>query len=126
MSMCRFLSSGACLRSSSLSRWIGFLPTTPGTRAVARGDLDALADEDHRIPAADAGEPEEPVVVDVVDDQADLVDVADDGDERAVAGAVHARDRRADGVVGDLGEGAGGLAEDARRPPARSRTGRAR
>ena len=30
MSMCRFFSSGACLRSSSLSRWIGFLPTTPG------------------------------------------------------------------------------------------------
>ena len=33
MSMCRLLSSGAFLRSSSLSRWIGFLPTTPGDRA---------------------------------------------------------------------------------------------
>ena len=31
MSMCRLLSSGGFLRSSSLSRWIGFLPTTPTT-----------------------------------------------------------------------------------------------
>src|SRR5437667_465415 len=30
MSMCRSLSSATFLRSSSLSRWIGFLPTTPG------------------------------------------------------------------------------------------------
>ncbi len=57
-----------------------------GDRALARGDLDPLADEDHRVPAADAAEPQEAVVVDVVDDQADLVDVADHRDERAVAG----------------------------------------
>ena len=69
-----------------------------------------------RIPAADAGEPEEAVVVDVVDDQADLVDVADDGERRAVAGAGHARDGRADGVVGDLGEG--GRRPRGRRRPA--------
>ena len=31
MSMCRSRISGTCLRSSSLSRWIGFLPTTPWT-----------------------------------------------------------------------------------------------
>src|SRR5918993_891923 len=62
-----------------------------GHRAVARGDLDPLADEDHGIPAADAGEPEEAVVVDVVDDQADLVDVADDRHRAAVAGAGHKR-----------------------------------
>ena len=55
-----------------------------GDGAVARGDLDALADEDHRVPAADAAEPEEALVVDVVDDQADLVDVADDREQRAV------------------------------------------
>ena len=71
-----------------------------GDAPVARGDLDALADEDHRVPAADAGEPQEAVVVDVVDDQPDLVDVADDRDERAVAGARHARDRRADACRG--------------------------
>ena len=82
-----------------------------GDHAAARGDLHALADEDHRVPAADAGEPQEAVVVDVVDDQADLVDVADDGEQRPVGGALHARDGRADGVVGDLGEGGGRLAE---------------
>ena len=83
-----------------------------GHRPVARGDLDPLADEDHGVPAADAGEPEEAVVVDVVDDQPDLVDVADDRQGAAVAGAGHLGDGRADGVAGDLGEGAGGLAED--------------
>ena len=31
MSMCRSLSCGTFLRSSSFIRWIGFLPTTPGT-----------------------------------------------------------------------------------------------
>ncbi len=94
--------------------------------AVARGDLDALADEDDRVPAADAAEPEEAVVVDVVDDQADLVDVADHGEQRPVGGALDARDGRADGVVADLGEGGGGVAEDggggllvARRPRGR-------
>ena len=53
--------------------------------AVARRDLHALADEDLRVPAADAHEAQEAVVVDVRDDQADLVDVADDREEgRAV------------------------------------------
>ena len=111
MSMCRCLSSGAFVRSSSLSRWIGFLPTTPGTMPVARGQLHALADEDHRVPAADAAEPEEAVVVDVVDDEADLVDVADDGEQRAAGRPLHARDAGADAVVGHLGERGGGVAE---------------
>ena len=47
--------------------------------ALARHHLDALADEDHRVPAADADEPEEALFVDVGDEQPDLVDVADDG-----------------------------------------------
>src|SRR4051794_6461231 len=34
MSMCRSLSCGTFLRSSSFIRWIGLLPTTPGTRPV--------------------------------------------------------------------------------------------
>ena len=66
--------------------------------AAARGDLDALADEDHRVPAADAAEPEEAVVVDVADDQADLVDVADHGEQRAVRGALR-RARRVEPTV---------------------------
>ena len=65
-------------------------------RPVARDHLEPLADEHDRVPAADRGEPQVAVVVDVVDDQPDLVDVADDRDHRAVAGPAHARDGRAD------------------------------
>src|SRR6185503_6400554 len=85
-----------------------------GYGAVARGDLDPLADEDDRIPAADPAEPEEALVVDVVDDQPDLVDVPDDREQRAVAGPLHARDGGADGVVADVGECGGGVAEHGR------------
>ena len=67
--------SATFLRSSSRSRWIGFLPTTPVTRPLARVEHDALADEDLRVPAADLAEPQVAVVVDVRDDQPDLVDV---------------------------------------------------
>ena len=63
-------------------------PTTPGSGAVARDELDALADEDLRVPAADADEAQEAVVVDVRDDQADLVDVADDREERRASAVV--------------------------------------
>ena len=87
------------------------MPDDAGDRAVAGRDLEPLADEDRRVPAADGGEPEEAVVVDVVDDQPDLVDVADDREHRPAAGAGHARDGRADGVVGDLGELGAGVAE---------------
>ena len=51
MSMCRSFSCGTFLRSSSFSRWIGFLPTTPGDHAGARRDLHALADEDRPGPS---------------------------------------------------------------------------
>ncbi len=62
-------------------------PTTPPIAPALSDELDALADEDLRIPAADADEAQEAVVVDVRDDQADLVDVADDGEEwRGVGG----------------------------------------
>ena len=67
--------------------------------AGARRDRDPLADEDDRVPPADAREPQEPVVVDVVDDQADLVDVPDDRDRPALAGSGHARDGGAHRVV---------------------------
>ena len=74
-----------------------------GDAPVARRDLDALPDEDHRVPAADRPEPQQALVVDVGDDQADLVDVADDRHERPRPGAGHARHRVAHDVAGDLG-----------------------
>ena len=52
-------------------------PDDAGDEPVLAADLDPLADEDLRVPAADRGEPEESLLVDVGDDQADLVDVAD-------------------------------------------------
>ena len=99
MSMCRCLSSGAFLRSSPSSRWIGRLPTTPGIGPSRVEDLEPLADEHDRVPAADRREPQVAVVVDVVDDQPDLVDVAGDRQHRPVARAAHARDGRADRVL---------------------------
>jgi hypothetical protein len=78
-------------------------------------ELDALADEDLRVPAANPGEAQEAVVVDVRDDEADLVDVPDDGDRRAAAGARHARQRGAHDVDARLGEGLGVAAEHGRR-----------
>jgi hypothetical protein len=81
-----------------------------GHDAVARGHLDALADQDHGIPAADTPEPQEAVVVDVVDDQPDLVDMADHGQQRPAGRALHARDGRADRVVRHVGERRGRLA----------------
>ena len=42
----------------------------------ARGQRDALTDQDLGVPAADGREPQVTIVVDVRDDQADLVDVA--------------------------------------------------
>ena len=51
--------SGTFLRSSGLSRWIGFLPSTPGIGAASRREHDALADQDLRVPAADADEAQE-------------------------------------------------------------------
>jgi hypothetical protein len=83
--------------------------------ALASGDLDALAHQDHGIPAADSREPEEAVVVDVMDDQPDLVDVADDGQRAAVGRAADGGHGGADGVLGDLREGRRGLAEHGRR-----------
>ena len=80
-----------------------------GDDPVAPAHLDPLADQDLRVPAADRLEPEEALLVDVGDDQADLVDVADDRDQRL--GLADPGDRRADPVVGELGEG-GGLAPD--------------
>ncbi len=72
--------------------------------AALRRQLDALADEDDRVPAADALEAQEAVVVDVRDDHADLVDVADDRGQRTAGRPSHARDRGADHVGADVGE----------------------
>ena len=58
-----------------------------GDLAVVAADDHPLADEVLRVPAADRAEPEEALVVDVADEQADLVDVADDGDRRPALAA---------------------------------------
>src|SRR6185312_6398123 len=97
-------------------------------RPPARVEHDPLADEDLGVPAADFPEPQEAVVVDVGDDQADLVDVTHH--EQALggpAGAFAAGDegeRGADRVGADLRERRGRLAPRrgrrrliARRPP---------
>ena len=84
MSMWSSFISGAFERSSALIRWIGFLPIDARHGAGARRELDALADEHLRVPAADADEAQEPGVLDVRDDEPDLVDVPDDRDGRAV------------------------------------------
>ena len=104
MSMCSWSIRATFLRSSSLSRWMGFLPITPGTAPSRVASVDPLADEDLRVPAADAGEAQEAVVLDVGDDHADLVDVAHDRQRRAAAGALHAGPRGAHHVGADLGE----------------------
>ena len=71
---------------------------------VAGDDLDALADEDLPVPAADAREVQVALVVDVRDDEADLVDVSDERETRAVADGGDARPRGAECVAADLGE----------------------
>jgi hypothetical protein len=83
--------------------------------AGLRRHLDALADQDHRIPPADADEVDVTLVVDVRDDQADLVDVADDRDTGTVARPGDARGDRAHDVGGHLGERRARLGERAGR-----------
>ena len=78
MSMCRLLSSGTRLRSSSSSWWIALRPITPRTSPPRVAQHDPLADELDRVPAADLAEAQEALVIDVGDVDADLVDVADD------------------------------------------------
>src|SRR5436853_282122 len=58
--------------------------------AVPSHQPDALADEDHWIPAADLAKAHVTVVVDVRDVEADLVDVADDRQRRTTSCTRHA------------------------------------
>ena len=103
---------GTFLRSSSFSRWIGFLPTTPGTTpsrvAISTRWPTRMIGSQPPTPVNQR----KPVVVDVVDDQPDLVDVPDDreraGRRRCPCTRATVEPTR---VVGDLGEGGGGLAE---------------
>ncbi len=126
--MCRSRISATFLRSSSRSRWIGFLPTTPVTLPVARVQHHALADQDLRVPAADGREPQIALVVDVRDDQPDLVDVPHhEQSPRRAARVVlgrHERQRRADHVGADLRQSPS--PHRARPPPGRSHSRRAR
>ena len=131
MSMCSSRISATFLRSSSRSRWIGFLPTTPGTGPAAGVEHDALADEDLRVPAADFAEPQVAVVVDVGDDQPDLVDVAHHEQPRARRARRRAAgDTSASGVpttsVLTSRTRSAAVAPHGRRRRSRSRTGRAR
>jgi hypothetical protein len=89
-----------------------------GDPPLARRHLDALADEDHRVPAADLAEPQQPVVVDVGDDQPDLVDVTEDRDERP-AGTTFPPAHSRDGAAHDV-------ALDGRERPCRLAPGRGR
>ena len=86
-----------------------FAADDAGNDPVGGADLDPLADQDLRVPAADRGEPEEALLVDVGDREADLVDVADDRQQRGRL--ADPGDRGADPVGGDVGEG-GLLAPD--------------
>ena len=109
--------SATFLRSSSRSRWTGFLPTTPVIGPSRVSSTTPLADEDLGVPAADRPEPQIALVVDVGHDQPDLVDVAHD--HQASRGLLepvlgrHPRERRAQDVGADLGEVARRLQPDA-------------
>ncbi len=90
----------------------GLSPGDPGDRTVLGDDLDSLADQDLRVPAADGAEPDEALVVDVGDDEADLVHVASDREERLRLVVTDDGDGRADAVRAHLGEFGRGLAPD--------------
>ena len=82
-----------------------------GHHAVAGPDLDPLADQDLRIPAADRREVEKALLVDVGDREPDLVDVADD--RQQWVGLADANDRRSDPVRVQIAE-RGGVAPGGR------------
>ena len=85
----------------------------PAQLAAARGEHDSLADELHRIPAADLAEAQQPRVLDVRDVHADLVDVADHRERGSAGDTGDAHDRRADAVGADVvGEAGDAVAPD--------------
>ena len=97
-------STRSCLSLSSGSVRCGaFWPTTPATGPSLREHADALGDEHRGHPAADAAEPEEALVVDVGDDQADLVDVSEHR-HRPLAAGVHGGVAGPQSVAADVGE----------------------
>ena len=80
---------GTCLRSSSVSRWIGLRAMTPEADR-GRPNRHPLSDQHLRIPAADGLDVDEAVVVDVLDDQADLVGaMSGQHDAERLAGVFH-------------------------------------
>ena len=84
-------------RSSCLMRCIGFLSDDPEHIAFAAGEAEALSDENLRIPAADRLDVGVALIIDVVDDDADLVDMARQH-HRRVAVAIHLGET----VAGDI------------------------
>ena len=100
MSMCRSLQLRDLLAVLVLQQVDRLLADHAGDDAVARGDLDPLADEDDRVPAADAGEPEEARRRRCGGRSARSRRCGRRSpSDRPVAGAGHARDGRADRVV---------------------------
>jgi hypothetical protein len=85
----------------SIHRCSIFLADHAGQAALTGEDPDSLPDQHLGIPAADAAEPDEAVVVDVVHDKADLVDVPDDRQVRRTL-TVHRRVARPERVGGHV------------------------
>ena len=102
--MCSPSSSTACFRCSALSRWIAFRPTTPGTAPSRASTRTRWPTRICGIPAADRGEVEKALLVDMGDHEADLVDVADDREQRLGLVAADRRHRGADPVELWVGE----------------------
>jgi hypothetical protein len=73
-----------------------------GNAPVAGEDLDALAEQDLRVPAAEPAEREVAALVGVRDREADLVQVAEEREQRPAARPSHARHRVPDGIAGHL------------------------
>ena len=94
----------------------GLLADHAGQWSAPGEDPHALSHQHLGIPSAHRAEPEEAVIVDVVDDQADLVDVAEHGKAgRAVL--VRDSEARAQPVVADGGKPGRVLAPHAGRQP---------
>jgi hypothetical protein len=96
----------------------------PWHAPVAREDLDALAEQHLRVPAAEPAEREVAELVGVRDRETDLVQVAEEREQRPFAAARDTRHRVPDGVAGDLREYTRRLAPD--RGGGSLRAGRAR
>ncbi len=65
----------ALARSSAVTTWAGLVPTTPITGPFRPGDLEHLVGEHAVVVVADGREAQEALVLDVLDEEAELVHV---------------------------------------------------